>query len=97
MYEIMETLIGAVLLACVILANLITSLMVAPQANEKLKIRNMFADVFENIVEMYENKNMFGYIYTTLFLIIAIPGILLGMIIRLIITVIVSIYRLGIK
>lgn len=97
MYEIMETLIGAVLLAGVILANLITSLMVAPQANEKLKIRNMFTDVFENIVEMYENKNMFGYIYTTLFLIIAIPGILLGMIIRLIITVIVSIYRLGIK
>lgn len=97
MYEIMETLIGAVLLSGVILANLITSLMVAPQANEKLKIRNMFTDVFENIVEMYENKNMFGYIYTTLFLIIAIPGILLGMIIRLIITVIVSIYRLGIK
>lgn len=97
MYEIMETLIGAVLLAGVILANLTTSLMVAPQANEKLKIRNMFTDVFENIVEMYENKNMFGYIYTTLFLIIAIPGILLGMIIRLIITVIVSIYRLGIK
>lgn len=97
MYEIMETLIGAVLLAGVILANLITSLMVAPQPNKKLKIRNMFTDVYKNTIRMYENKNVFGYIYTSLFLIITIPGILSGIFIRFVITVIVSIYRLGIK
>lgn len=97
MPEIMEALILCTLLAIIILSNLVMTSIAAPQPNKKLKIRNMFTDVYKNTIGMYENKNVFGYIYTSLFLIITIPGILSGIFIRFVITVILCIYRLGIK
>ena len=54
-----------------------------------------FKDSKETFCEFFENRNVFGYILNAIILIVLVPGIIAGIIFRLLVLCIKGIWELG--
>lgn len=86
---------GVILTVCLIWFAI--SSIICSVATEWIYLRKTLKEISEMLVKLYSNKNVFGYITTSLLVLFLFPGIAFNLFVSFVVNTFIFIWTLGIK